>query len=427
MLSRGGSAGLRGLVLAAAAAAAAALALSGCTGSQPAAGPLVLGAIYPLSGPQAPGGREELGGVQTALQIARERGVLGTRRVQLQVVSATTPDEARRAVDQLIDRYHVPAIVGTYGSTLAEASAARASERHVVYWETGAVADSITIGHPYVFRTVATGSTLGRAAADFTSGVLLPASGVLPSEARVAIVAVQDVYGRSVADAEVARAAEHGIRIVDRIDYDPALLDAEAVVARLSGDRADYLWDVSYIDDGIAIWKAVVAHGMRLRAAVGTSSAFCMPEFGQRLGAQAIGVYAADKPDGPAVSPSVLLPPARELQAAATAAYARRSGGQAMTIPAVAGFVGGWTLFQAVLPSVHGGVTPDALRDAAFAVNEPQYSSINGGGVRFGRPGGPDAGQNLLAPSVVEQWQAINTPRVVYPEPFAVARPLLGS
>jgi branched-chain amino acid transport system substrate-binding protein len=406
--------------------AASLLAAVGCsTAAQPPPGTIVLGAIYPLEGPQAPGGREELNGVQTALEIAEERGVLGSRHVELHVISVTTPQEARAAVDRLIDRYHVPAIIGTYGSTLAEVAAARADQRHVVYWETGAVADSITIGRRYVFRTVATGSTLGRAAADFTSGVLLPASSVLPSQARVVIVAVDDVYGRSVADGEVARAAEHGIRVVDRIDYDPRLLDADAVVRRLADDRPDYLWDVSYIDDGIAIWQAVLAHGVPLTAAIGTSSAFCMPEFAQRLGALAVGVYAADKPDGSAVAPAILLPAARALQASASAAYEVRSGGGKMTIPAVAGFVGGWALFHGVLPAVHGTVTADALRDAAYALDEPRFSSINGGGVQFAPPGSPDAGQNLLAPAVVGQWQAINTMHVVYPAPFADARPVL--
>src|SRR5262249_56043138 len=107
-----------------------------------------------------------------------------------------------------------------------------------------------------------------------------------------------------------------------------------------------------YIDDGIAVWRAVLARGVHLRAAIGTSSAFCMPDFGSRLGAQAIGVYAADKPDESDVNPAVLTPSARELLTAASAAYASRKGGQKMSIPAMAGFVGGWALFHAVLPAV---------------------------------------------------------------------------
>ena len=67
------------------------------------------------------------------------------------------------------------------------------------------------------------------------------------------------------------------------------------IASRLAQDRADFLWDVSYIDDGVAIWRQVVESGLPLRAAVGTSSAFCMPDFGRRLGNLAVGVFAADQ------------------------------------------------------------------------------------------------------------------------------------
>src|SRR5260370_15711328 len=88
---------------------------------------LVLGAIYPLTGPQAQGGREELAGVQAALQVAESSGVLH-RRVQLRVVDAVTPDAASAAVDRLVKQDHVSAILGTYGSTLSASASARAEQ-----------------------------------------------------------------------------------------------------------------------------------------------------------------------------------------------------------------------------------------------------------------------------------------------------------
>ncbi|HUZ86649.1 MAG TPA: hypothetical protein VNF26_06810, partial [Candidatus Baltobacterales bacterium] len=44
---------------------------------------IVLGAIYPLSGPQAPGGKDELAGVQAALKVAEAEGA---PNVRLQVI-----------------------------------------------------------------------------------------------------------------------------------------------------------------------------------------------------------------------------------------------------------------------------------------------------------------------------------------------------
>jgi ABC-type branched-subunit amino acid transport system substrate-binding protein len=373
----------------------------------------VVGAIYPLTGPQSQGGAQELAGVRAALTLAGSN-------VQLRVISVETPAEARAAVDRLVDRDHVPVVLGTYGSTLAEAAAARAEQRHVVYWETGAVADLITQRRNYVFRTVATGSTLGRTAVDFTSQVLVAAAGVQNPAVRAVIVNVNDVYGRSVADGEQAMAAQLGLPVVDRIEYDPRAYDPYAIAERLAADKPDYLWDVSYLDDGIKIWQAVSDREVPLKAAVGTSSAFCMPEFSRRLGARSVGLYAADKPDG-SISPNALTPATRDLLRRAQAAF----GGN-LQIPATAGFVGGWALFHEVLPRLSQPVTPDGIRTAAYGLDLPDNSTINGGGIKFGGPASTDPGQNLRAPSVVGQWQSVGQMRTVYPAGFANGHPMIS-
>ena len=133
-----------------------------------------------------------------------------------------------------------------------------------------------------------------------------------------------------------------------------------------------------------------------LKGAIGTSSAFCMPAFGERLGSAAIGVYAADKPDGD-IAPAALSPAGSALLAQAKAAY-----GGPMEIPAIAGFVGGWTLFHNVLPNAD--LSADSIRAAALKVDVPVGDSINGGGVKFAATGSLDEGQNTRAAAVVEEW-----------------------
>ena len=366
---------------------------------------LVLGAIYPLTGPQGPGGRSELAGVQAALRLSGGD-------VKLQVIDATTPDTAAAAVDALVQQYHVPAILGTYGSTLSAAASARAEELKTVYWETGAVADPITAQRHYVFRTVATGGSLGRMAVTFTHDVLLPRYQL--GQPHAVIVRVNDIYGRSVGGGEEQLAQAMGIDVVDVIEYNPNAYDPDVIAARLAQDRADFLWDVSYLDDGVAIWKAALDHHITFKGAIGTSSAFCMPAFSERLGRASIGVYAADKPDGD-TSSAALSASGRELLARARAAY---SGGS-IDIPAVAGFVGGWTLFHDVLPKVDGPVNAETIRLAALGVDVPVGDSINGGGVRFAGAGALDEGQNTRAAAVVGQWRAVGLMKVVYPPAYA--------
>jgi branched-chain amino acid transport system substrate-binding protein len=98
-----------------------------------------------------------------------------------------------------------------------------------------------------------------------------------------------------------------------------------------------------------------------------------------------------------------------------------------MSIPAVAGFVGGWTLFHDVLGGMTGAPTSDSIRTAALAVDVPVGDSINGGGVRFGGAGTLDQGQNMRAAAVVGQWQAVGVMKVVYPAPYATGSPQLSS
>jgi branched-chain amino acid transport system substrate-binding protein len=397
-------------------------AAAACGGqSQAAQSPdLVLGAIYPLSGPQAPGGKAELAGVRAALEVAQSSGAL-TRHVRLQVIDATTPEAASAAVDTLVRDYHVPAILGTYGSTLSAASSARAEQLKTVYWETGAVADPITAQRRYVFRTVATGSSLGRMAVTFTHDVLMPTMNL--AAPRAVVVRVNDIYGRSVGGGEEALAKTMGIQVVDVIEYDPNAFVPDVIAARLAADRADFLWDVSYLNDGVAIWQAVLRNHVALKAAIGTSSAFCMPAFGQLLGAGSVGVYAADKPDAE-ISAAALSPAGSALLAKARSVYARDNNSQPMDIPAVAGFVGGWTFFSAVLPKLSAAVNAETIRSAALGVDVPIGDSINGGGVKFGADGSLDEGQNTRAAAVIGQWQAVGVMKVVYPAAYATATPI---
>ena len=395
---------------------AAACAQSQAGGSQV----LVLGAIYPLTGPQAEGGKEELAGVKAALQLAQSTGALKAQ-VRLQVVDATTPQAASAAVDELVRDYHVPAILGTYGSTLSAAASARAEALKTVYWETGAVADPITAQRQYVFRTVATGSSLGRMAVTFTHDVLMPRMTL--ASPRVVIVRVNDIYGRSVGGGEAALAHDLGMNVVDVIEYDSHVYDPQVIAARVASDRADVLWDVSYLDDGVAIWQALLRQGVKLKAAIGTSSAFCMLAFSQRLGAGSVGVYAADKPDA-TISPAALSTTGKAMLAQARSTYSAATGGASMTIPAVAGFVGGWTFFNNVLNQVTASPTAESIRTAALSIDVPVGDSINGGGVKFGAAGALDEGQNTRSAAVVGQWQGVGNMKIVYPAAYATGIPI---
>jgi branched-chain amino acid transport system substrate-binding protein len=103
----------------------------------------------------------------------------------------------------------------------------------------------------------------------------------------------------------------------------------------------------------------------------------------------------------------------------AQAAYTERFGDE-MTAAALAGFSGAWALLHDVLANA-AEPTPASIGAAANAVDLPQGSLPNGSGLRFGEPGTVTAGANVLASSVVWQWQAPGEYAVVWPPRYATS------
>jgi branched-chain amino acid transport system substrate-binding protein len=386
--------------------------------------PIVIGALYPLSQQGGTAPREEYAGLRIAADMVNAAGGVHGRPVHITVVNVPRRDDAPAAVFRLAHE-HVTAIVGSSESLIAVPASEAAQAAGVIYWESGAVATMLTEpGHPNVFRTVTTAQTLGRSAADFAARVIAPRLHIPVHQLRVAVVSVHDVYGSSVAAAQIAEVRQLHMHLVRAISYyaiNPETPTRFARVVRmLKAAHPNVVLVAAYLQDAIAFRRETLAQHLHVGAMIGTSSSFCMPEFGRILGRGALGLFASDKPDVH-INPRALLPSARRLSHQADARYHQRFGSD-MTAPAVAGFVAGWILLHDVLPHAHT-LSPAGIRQAALAVNLPYGSEINGAGVKFAGPGEPDEGQNLRATSVVWQWQQPNRAVVVYPPLYATAKP----
>src|SRR5688572_9637198 len=150
-------------------AAAAVLALVGVACSQGAAGDeVVVGAVYPTGGSQAPGGVEEYRGLELAADYVNDHGGIGGRSIRVELAQADTADAVPAALASLADQgIHV--VAGSYGSTLSIELANLAEQRDVVVWETGAVGELGMAAVPgeRFFRFAPTGASLGAAAIGF--------------------------------------------------------------------------------------------------------------------------------------------------------------------------------------------------------------------------------------------------------------------
>ena len=409
---------MTGRILALAIAVAITAVATGCGGG-PSRPTITLGALYPTSGPQSAEGSQEEHGVELAGDWVNAHGGVHGTDVRLLAVDAPRAEAVPAAMSALAAK-KVSVVLGSQGSAISAAAADAARAAGMLVWETGAVGetDDPAVGGTNFFRMAPMGANLGRNAVSFVRDEVAPLLGV-SGTLRYAVAYVDDAYGRAVGDGAVAEATASGQDVVGTFPYDAATADYPDLAARIGAAHPDVLFVSAYLDDGVALRRAVAAAGVPLLANIGTSSSYCMPAFGDQLGDQAVGLFASDKPDAGAVRPDALAPAARPLLAWAAATYRSRYH-EAMSAPALSGFSNALALVAHVLPASRSA-SPADVAAAALATKLDPGSLPNGGGLDLAPPGAPDAGENRAAASVIWEWVARGDRAVVWPPAFATA------
>jgi branched-chain amino acid transport system substrate-binding protein len=382
--------------------------------------PIRVGAVYPLTGSQGPGGADEFRGVRLAVDLVNADGGVDSRPVELDRIDVPGPDAAPGAITTLAER-GIRFVLGSYGSTISQPAADAAARRGMLFWETGAVGSMPApgAGGRLFFRVAPGGSVLGSAAVSFVAEQLAPLWHRRASSLRFAVANVDDVYGSAVAAGAVHEIRALGLPFAGQFPYPALHSDPAAVVRRIAGAKPDVLFVSAYMEDGVALRRAMVRQGLPLLANIGTSSSYCMPPFGAALGRDAVGLFASDKPDANAIDTSGLTGDARALLIRARVAYRVRYG-QVMSAPALAGFSAAWALFHTVMPAA-ATPTPGSVAAAAIRTVIPAGGLPNGSGLEFAPPGSADAGANLRAATVIWEWVGLNRRAVVWPRQFATA------
>jgi branched-chain amino acid transport system substrate-binding protein len=415
--------------------------------------PIRIGAVFPATGDAGALAAEELRGIQIAVDLSNAEGGVDGVPNALDIHEIDAAAQAPAALDAM-KADGVEVVMGAYSSELSIPVSAMVSERGMVYWETGAVADRLTgRGLPNVFRAGASSTTLGTDSGTFALQALAPMLGRAPSALRVALVSADDNYATEVAAAAYRTLAAGGASVVAKLSYPVAAAVFGSVLHRLGTLKPDVIVLASHIPDGIAFRQQMLSAGLHTGALIGTTMAECVPDFAAPLGADAVGIFGSDRPSG-AFNPSALSPDARALydqfaeafgaddgttnasSAEATAGDEWAAGrsfeasatdgqneiGESALEEGVSGFSAAWALFHDVLPAAasSGTLSLETIAAAARAVDLPSGSLPNGGGLHFSSDPAT-LGQNELAIGLIQQWQAQNQYAVVWPATFATA------
>jgi len=386
-------------------------------GSRAGADPIEVGALYPLSGPDRQGGQDELRGVRLAVDLVNSAGGVHGRPVRLEAIDTPGSDAVPGAIQRLRGQ-GVRFLLGSNGSEISEAAGAQAFERGMLFWETGAVGEMIGDGSGRLaFRVSPSGLVLGSSGISFVVQQVAVRLHRDPASLRFAVVNVTDAYGGTVATGALQEIARRHLDLVGRFRYAQGRLDAPSLVRRIAAVHPDALFVASYIPDGVALNRELARHHVPLVANIGTSSSYCMPEFGDLLRRIAVGSFATDKPDGESLNEQGLTAEGRALLHRGQAGYRARYHAE-MAAPALAGFSAAWALFHDVMPSA-SSLTPESVAGAALRVRLPMGSLPNGSGLELSGPGTPQPGSNLRALSVIWEWIGVRDRAVVWPPRYA--------
>ncbi|RLA53697.1 MAG: hypothetical protein DRQ98_08275 [Gammaproteobacteria bacterium] len=256
------------------------LVLSLAAGAQ-SAETITIGTTQSLTGPFKDFGTEQLRGLQMWVHDVNSRGMLLGQRVEL--VHYDDASDAARSVqlyDKLIEQDKVDLLVGPYSSELTLEASKVAEKYNFPMVATAASADEIwNRGLKNIFG-------IDTPAASYMEGI----SVARDAGARtVAMVFAKTEFAIEVAAGVRRNIDKNNLSLVLDEDYAPEQRDFTALADRLAQLDADVIMGISYLEDSVALVRALKRANVRPKMLAFTVGP-ALHEFGDELGADAEGV-----------------------------------------------------------------------------------------------------------------------------------------
>lgn len=262
---------------------------TGSTGEAPAEGagcdssdPVKVGGIFNLSGETADSGQFGLAGLELAADALNEdSGILG-RCVELIIKDdGNDPTKGAQAGSELVEKEEVDLIVGPIVSPSTGPVLEIATEAKIpVAFNSLSPVDYEKF--PYAFRNVLTTEQIAESFAVYASGAGME---------RLAVLAVNNVFGTTQVDGLNAVAAENGVEIVATEFFNGGDADLTPAMRKLANASPDAVVVVAFGGDAVAALKARQTVGLADVPVLGFS-AISLPFITESVGEAGMeGVY----------------------------------------------------------------------------------------------------------------------------------------
>jgi len=425
---------LTGRVLPALAAAALplALALAMAPGPAGAAEDIKVGVIYDYSGPLA-GGGSEAGGVGTkiAIDMINERGGVEGHMIKAIYADAQSkPDVAINEAERLINQEKVDLLLGFYSSAQCVPVSAKVDALKQFMWADICISSAVFKGKnlQYVFRPQVHSDQYGVASIQFLSEIAKEKLGKEVKDLRVAIIHEDGPYGSGVAAGNEKNAKEKGMNIVLKEGYSATAPDLSSLITKLKRAEPDVILHTGYNPDITLFFRQARELGLHYKMLIGHGAGYAqIDKLIATFGDDVNYTFNVDPVAAQLLDPKTLKPGLGELTAEMVKRFKEAKGVQEVPPHASMGFNHTWVFLTDVLPRAikkYGGVTPDALRQAAMETDIPAGGTIQGYGVKFFPPGDEMAGQNMRSTPVVMQYIDGKT-KIAWPKDLRTVDPVV--
>lgn len=388
-----------------------ALAAGACT--RPAANEVVIGVLYPLTGPVAQIGIDAKNVIDVALDIinnrhdlklplAAEAGLprLGGAKVRVVVVDHQgKPDIGQAEAERLITQEKVHALFGAYFSSVTNTASQVAERMGIPFVNADSSSPALTErGFQWFFRTSPHDGHFTLVMFDFLKELEKQKKVKFRT---VAILNENTAFGSDSAKVQEEFAKKYGYRLVAKLPFKTGSPSLDAEIGRLKAAKPDVLLPSIYTSDAILFTRTAKNLDYNPRLIVAQDAGYTDPKFVAEMGKEAEGAITRAPFAMDLAGRKPLIPVINEM-------FKKVSGGRDLSDVPARVFTGFLVLADAINRA--GSREPAAIQKALRETNMPaEQLLMPWSGVRF-----DEKGQNTGVRAILMQLQG-GTYYTVYP------------
>jgi len=383
---------------------------------------VVIGFMYPMTGPSAQIGIDALNMIKVALDLINNdvnlnlplgKGAglpnLGGAKVRIVTVDHQgKPDIGQTEAERLITQEKVHALFGAYFSSVTNTASQVAERMGIPFVNADSSSPALTErGFKWFFRTSPHDGTFSQVMFDFMQDFEKQRNIKFKT---LAILNEDTTFGSDSAKVQEGLAQKYGYTVAAKIAFRAGTTSLDAEVGRLKSANADVLLPSLYTSDAILLTRTMRNLDYNPKMLIAQNAGYTDPKFVSEMGKQAEGAITR--------APFALdLAPKKPLIPVVNDMFKKLSGGRNMADVSARAFTGFLTLVDAINRA--GSTNPAAIQKALRETNLPADQLLMPWtGVKF-----DEKGQNIGVRAILQQLQG-GSYHTLYPFEMALKEPI---